>query len=436
MEKEILAIPEVEQVTATIGRGAERFMLTYAPEKAYDNYAQLIVQAHSFEQVTPALDKVRKLAHEYYPQAFVKFDRPALGPTTSAKVEARFSGPDTEMLRELGQQVMAIFDAEPDAINVRHDWYERTKVLRPVYDEATARRLGISQADIDQAIAMNMQGRQIGTYRHGSKVLPIMLRPPEQERSGVAQLDEVQVYSPTNGVYVNIGQFVRENRVEWEDPFIKRLDRKRTLAVLSDPGSGSNPFALHDKVRAQVEALPLPTGYNLEWGGEYEAQQDANKAVFAFVPLGVLVMVVINIFMFNSLKQTLVIWLTMPLAIIGVSFGLLVTDSPFSFMALLAVLSLVGMQIKNGIVLVEEIKRLNEEEELDWHTAISNAAVSRLRPVTMAAITTILGMLPLQGDVFFQTMAVTIMFGLGFATVLTLIVVPVLFALFYGVKEV
>jgi multidrug efflux pump subunit AcrB len=378
---------------------------------------------------------VRRITQEAYPQALVKLERPAIGPTTSAKIEARFSGPDPEVLRKLGRRAITVFDSEPDAINVRHDWYERAKLLRPVYDEAAARRLGISQADIDRAIAMNMEGVPIGTYRHGSRILPILLRPPEQERHGVEQLNEVQVYSQSNGVYVNIGQFVHEVRVEWEDPIIKRRDRKRTLVVLADPSPASNPFALFAKVRDKVEALELAAGYSLEWGGEYEAQQDANKAVFAFLPLGVLMMVVINVFMFNSAKQTLVIWLTIPLAIIGVGWGLLITDSPFSFMALLAVLSLIGMQIKNGIVLVEEIKRLQEEECFSWQDAISEAAVSRLRPVTMAALTTILGMVPLLGDVFFQPMAVTIMFGLGFATVLTLIVVPVLFALFYGVRE-
>jgi len=434
LEAKILTLPEVAQVTATVGRGAERFMLTYAPEKAYPNYAQLLVRTHSIEQVNSALEQTKALVRQTDPEAFVKFQRPALGPTTNAKVEARFSGPDPAVLQDLARQAMAIFDAEPNAINVRHDWYERTKLLRPVYDEAAARRLGITQADLNQAIAMNLQGRRIGTLRNGSELLPILLRPPEAERRGAEQLSEVQVYSPANGVYVDIGQLVREVRVEWEDRIIKRRDRKRTLAVLADPGPASNPFALLGEVRPQVEALPLPPGYTLEWGGEYEAKQDADKAVFAFVPLGVLMMVVINLFMFNSVKQTLVIWITVPLAIIGVGWGLLLTGAPFSFTALLAVLSLVGMQIKNGIVLVEEVKRLKEEEHLDWHRAISDAAVSRLRPVTMAALTTVVGMFPLLGDVFFQPMAVTIMFGLGFATVLTLIVVPVLFALFYGVK--
>jgi len=197
---------------------------------------------------------------------------------------------------------------------------------------------------------------------------------------------------------------------------------------------GVTPATLHAKLRGAVEAIDLPEGYSLMWGGEYEKQKKANIAVFAFVPLGLLVMVILTVLLFSSAKQTLVVWITVPLSIIGVTIGLLSTDSPFSFMALLALLSLIGMQLKNGIVLVEEIKRLKSELKQGWLDAITDAAISRLRPVTMAAITTILGMLPLLGDVFFQPMAVTIMFGLGFATLLTLIVIPVLFGLFYHVR--
>ena len=434
LEQELLALEEVKQVTATIGRGADRFMLTYNPERSYPSYAQLIVEAHSYEQVSSAIDKTQTIIFEHYPQAFTQFKRPAIGPATAAKIEARLIGPDTKVLRELGDQMIAIFNDNPDAINIRQDWRERTKILQPVFDSSAARRLGISQADLDYALHGHVNGAQIGTYRDGSQILPIVVRPPENERLGIAQLEQIQVYSPVTQSYVSIGQFVRGVDLGWEDPIIKRRDRKRTLAVLADPSLNSNPFKLHSELRGPAEALPLPQGYTLEWGGEYEAQQDANVSVFAFVPLGVLVMIVINIFMFNSIRQTVVIWITVPLAIVGVAYGLWLSDSPFSFTALLAVLSLIGMQIKNGIVLVEEIKRLNEEEEKSWIDAISEASISRLRPVSMAAMTTILGMIPLLSDVFFQPMAVTIMAGLGFATVLTLIVVPVLFALFYKVK--
>ena len=434
LEKAILEFEEVRQITTTIGRGADRFMLTYNPERSYSSYAQIIVEAHNYEAVEAAIEKTKVHVESHFPQAFTQFKRPAIGPATAAKIEARIIGPDSEVLRQLGDQMIKIFRNHPDAINIRQDWRERTKVLEPVYDDAASRRLGISQSNLDEAIRANVSGVLVGTYREGSEVLPIIARPPLQQRLGVDQLEQVQVFSPATQSYINIGQVVRAIDVGWEDPIIKRRDRKRTLAVLADPGKNINSFALHAALRGPAEALELPPGYTLEWGGEFEAQQMANESVFASLPLGVLVMICINIFMFNSLKQTLVIWLTVPLAIIGVAYGLLLTDAPFSFTALLAVLSLIGMQIKNGIVLVEEIKRLNEEENKSWQSSIVIASVSRLRPVTMAALTTILGMIPLLSDVFFQPMAVTIMFGLGFATILTLIVVPVLFALFYRVR--
>ncbi|WP_086934400.1 efflux RND transporter permease subunit [Agarilytica rhodophyticola] len=435
LEKALLNIPEIKQVTATIGQGAQRFMLTYTPEKTYPSYAQLMIQTHSYDQLEGVREKVDEILFTSYPQAFTRFNRISIGPATAAKIEARLIGPDPKVLRSLGQEIIALLNSEPDAINIRQDWRERTKVVQPVFDDAAARRLGISQADLDVALNTNVSGQQVGTYRHGSEILPIIIRPPEKERRGIDQLEQVQVYSPVTQSYINIGQFVRGIDLNWEDPIIKRRDRKRTLAVLADPGPNSNAFALHQKIRGSIEAIELPVGYSLQWGGEFEAQEQANEAVFAFLPLGLLVMIVITVFMFNSVKQTLVIWITIPLAIIGVAYGLLLTSSAFSFTALLAVLSLIGMQIKNGIVLVEEIKRLKEEENFDWYQAICDAAVSRLRPVSMAALTTILGMIPLLTDVFFQPMAVTIMFGLGFATILTLIVVPVLFALFYSVKN-
>lgn len=436
LENYVKSLDSVEHVTTTIGRGADRFMLTYAVEFNAPSYAQLIIRTKTFDDIKPLIKQLRQYTQNEYPQAFVKFGRMAIGPATKAKIEARFIGPDPKVLRDLGEQGLAILRNEPDAINVQQDWRERSKVIRPVFNDEEARRLGISKSDLDNAIALNVSGLSIGLYRDGSTLLPIVLRPPEAERGTVEQLQNIQIFSPAKQAYVSIEQVTDRIDVVWEDPLIKRRDRKRTLSVLADPDTdrGSNPISLLGKIRPAFEAIPLQPGYSLQWGGEFEAQAKANKAVFAYVPLGALLMVVITVFMFNSIRQTLVIWITVPLALIGVSAGLLIMNTPFSFTAMLAVLSLSGMLIKNGIVLVEEIKLLNEEQEMPWIMAIEQAAVSRMRPVTMAMITTVLGMIPLLPDVFFRPMAVSIMFGLGFATVLTLIMVPVLFALFYRVK--
>lgn len=228
-----------------------------------------------------------------------------------------------------------------------------------------------------------------------------------------------------------IEQVVSGFVTNWEDPLIMRLDRKRTLTVQADPSilSGQTAAQLFQRLRPQIEAIELPPGYSLEWGGEYESSRDARRAVFGSLPLGYLVMFLITILLFDSFKRAMVIWLTVPLAIIGVTFGFLLTGIPFGFMALLGFLSLSGMLVKNGIVLVDEI-RLQLDSGKAAYEALVDASISRVRPVSMAALTTILGMAPLLTDAFFQSMAVVIMFGLGFATVLTLVVLPMLYSLF------
>nr|WP_321457441.1 efflux RND transporter permease subunit [uncultured Cohaesibacter sp.] len=436
LEKVMQKNDKIKQVTSTIGAGAQRFMLTYSAERTYPNYGQFIVEVKNFEDVVEVRQWLDKELTENAPYAFIKTSRFELGTAAGAKIEARITGSNPAVLRQLADKVMDIYHTDPDAINVRQDWQERTKVLRPQFAEAEARRLGITKADIDKALLLNVHGLTIAQARDGSDILPIVLRPPLQERTSVDQLGDIQVYSSVLSKYVSIDQVVKSIDLDWEDPLIMRRDRKRTIKVWADvdPNSGTTSLELFSRLRGKVEALELPLGYELTWGGEYENQTKATGAVFANVPLGILVMFAITVMLFNSIKQTLVVWLTVPLAVIGVTVGLLIFKLPFSFTALIGFLSLSGMLLKNGIVLIEEIKRLNEEDGLSIHDAITRAAVSRLRPVTMAALTTVLGLIPLITDIFFDSLAVTIMFGLATATVLTLIVVPVLFAIFYGVK--
>ncbi|MBA4501449.1 efflux RND transporter permease subunit [Marinobacterium marinum] len=437
IEQALLDMKGVHRVTSTIGRGAERFMLTYAPERQYASYAQLLVETATLDEMERLLPTLKQYLSSHYPQAQSKLTRISIGPSTKSKIEARISGPDADVLRKLGQQMITeVFDPTAGAINIRHDWRERTPVIVPHFDEAEGRRLGITQADLSRAIARNVEGEYSGLIRDGSQLLPVILRPPEEQRQRLEQLESLPIFSQTLQQWIDAGQVMQDTTLDWEDPLIMRRDRKRTLTVLADPDPAGDltAAALFADIRPRAEQMPLPPGYSLSWGGEYEAQDDANKALFAFVPLGLLVMVVITVLLFGSLRQTLVVWLTVPMAIIGVTIGLLSTQTPFAFTALLGILSLSGMLIKNSIVLVEEIKRLYDEEDYNWHDAILYATVSRLRPVSMAALTTILGMLPLLPDAFFRPLAVTIMFGLGFATLLTLVVVPVLYALIYRVK--
>jgi multidrug efflux pump subunit AcrB len=258
------------------------------------------------------------------------------------------------------------------------------------------------------------------------------MRAPSAERDEVASIRNLQIYSSAAGATIPLRQVVIGFETVFEDEIIQRINRERVITALADPRHDEAPLMLND-VRAEVEAIDLPDGYRLEWWGEYKNSKKAQSALAGSIPTFLGLMVLITIGLFNSLRQTAVIWLVVPLAIIGVSVGLLSTQQPFGFMALLGFLSLSGMLIKNAIVLVDEInlQRLEDKPEID---AVTGSAISRLRPVAMAAATTILGMAPLFPDAFFVSMAVTIAFGLFFATVLTMVVVPVLYATIYQIK--
>jgi multidrug efflux pump subunit AcrB len=424
----------VEEVTSTTGQGAPRFMLTYAPEKSYPAYGQLIIRVADREAVATVMQTVRDYSNNHALSAQLKIKPMEIGPSTDAKIEARFSGPDPVILRQLAAKAEELIGNDDGAYNIRDDWRARTKMIRPQFNEQKARRLGISKSDLDNVLLTSLSGKQVGVYRDGTQLLPIIARSPANERLNVESVHDLQIYSPVLGVFVPVTQVVDEFDVQWEDSLIMRRDRKRTITVMADHNvlGDETPAKLFARIRGPIENMELPRGYQLEWGGEFESSSKAQKAIFGSLPLGYLAMFAVTVLLFNSLKQPLVIWATVPLAIIGVSAGLLAMNAPFSFMGLLGLLSLSGMLIKNGIVLVDQIN-LELREGKSPYEAVFDSGVSRVRPVAMAAITTILGMIPLLFDVFFQSMAVTIMFGLGFATILTLIVVPVLYTVIFRI---
>ncbi|MCO7225236.1 efflux RND transporter permease subunit [Pleionea sp. CnH1-48] len=425
---------KVTNVTSTVGQGAPRFMLTYAPKRAYASYGQLIVRVKERDDLQSVMGDLRDYANKNMLNAEVKLKRMEIGPSTDAKIEARFIGPDPDVLRELSLKAKAILAEDPKAFNIRDNWRQRSKIIRPQFNEAIARRLGISKSDLDTLLLSSFTGMHVGLYRDGTHLLPIVARLPEKERLNVDSLSGLQIYSPAMKVYVPITQVVDGFITEWEDSLIMRRDRKRTLTVMADHDVLGDETAakLFQRVRPKIEAIPLPHGYTLEWGGEFESSSKAQKAIFGSLPLGYLTMFLITVLLFNAIRAPLVIWATVPLAVIGVAFGLLIMNASFSFMALLGLLSLSGMLIKNGIVLVDQIN-LELDGGKQPYQAVVDSGVSRVRPVSMAAITTILGMIPLLFDVFFKSMAVTIMFGLGFATILTLIIVPVLYAMIHRI---
>lgn len=432
MRRDIARLPGVTHVTTTIGQGALRFLLTYSPERADSSYAQFLVDVEDQRQINDLLPRVQRELTEAYPDALIITKRFLLGPGEGGRIQIRFSGEETATLRTLADQAVAILRADGGAKGIRIDTREPVPVLRPQFSEAQARLTGITRSDLGETLQTAFSGRRIGVYREGDELLPIMARSPQAERSDPDFLRDVQIFSPVAGRFIPVRQVVSDFTAALEEPLVMRRNRLPTITVHADQSSGL-ASELHERIRAQIEAIPLPPGYRVEWGGEHEDSAKAKAALAGTLPVFVLLMVLIVIALFNSLKVTLIIWLTVPLSVIGIVLGLLAFDQPFGFMALLGALSLSGMLIKNGIVLIDEIHSQLRTGKAPWD-AVVDASVSRVRPVSMAVLTTVFGLIPLLFDVFFGAMAVTIVVGLLFASVLTLFVVPVLYVTFFGFR--
>jgi len=424
MEKHLLAQAETESVATYAGEGALRFILTYTPGDPASNYGHLIVTARDGDGADMLKRKLDSFVRENLPHLDPRIRSFAKGTGGGAKVQVRFLGKDPSQLRRLAERVKGIYASDPDAVNIRDDWGNRTKVIRPELNDSV-QLLGLSRRDVANAIKMAFTGVAAGLYREGEKLLPIVARLPESERLSVESLEGTQVWSALNRRYIPLSQFISRIATVAEDSFIYRINRKKALTVECDSGS-DKPGALFDRIRHLVEGIPLPQGIEMEWGGEYESSQEAQAGLMGMIPIGFLAIVVILVMLFNGFRQPLVILLCLPLSVMGLTLGLLVMDRPFDFLSMLGFLSLAGMLIKNAIVLIDQIDIEMSEGKAPLE-AVIDSGVSRTRPVMMASLTTVLGMVPLYFDVLFSAMAVTIMFGLTVATVLILVVVPVLY---------
>ncbi|MHC4208291.1 MAG: efflux RND transporter permease subunit, partial [Planctomycetota bacterium] len=436
LEQHLLEDSRVSAVSTFVGQGPPRFYLPVDPEAPYPSYGQLIVNVHDYREVDALIAELRPWTKARMPQARVVLRKYGLGPSETWPVEARFSGPavaDPEVLRALGEQGEAIFAASPFADIVRTNWRQRVKKVVADYDETNARWTRTARSDVARATRRGYDGMVVGQYREQDKLLPIIARAVEPERREFAgSMESLQVRPLDFTQSVPLAQLTRSVEVAWEDPLIWRWDRRRAITV------GGTPVGLATVLRADVidaiESIPLPPGYELEWDGEYSSSRDAQQSLIpGMIPAGIVIALVI-VALFNAYRPPLIILFTIPFALIGVTIGLLATGQPFGFVALLGAMSLAGMMIKNAIVLLDQVNIEKAAGKNDYD-AIMDAAVCRLRPVLLAAGTTVLGVIPLLKDVFWISLAVTIMAGLAFGTILTMILLPVLYAVLYRVKS-
>ncbi len=432
IEKHIRQMEGVKQVTSFIGRGATRFMLVYSPESPNSSFTQLIVETTDHKLIPGLEQKIRHYLATDFPNSDPKYKKIMIGPTTDGKIEARISGPHTGMLRELSDKTKTIMFNDPYTDSIRDNWRQEVMLSKPIYSESLARTTGISRNLLSESLQMTFGGLAVGLYREKDELIPIIARLPEAQRDNINAMYNMFIWSPINNANIPIQQVVKDFTTTWEDTRIHRRDRKRTITPSADPLHQPTGMVF-ERLQPQIEAIERPVGYDLVWGGEHEAQSDAQKALASKLPLSFLLMILVVIMLFSRVKQPLIIWLTVPLSVIGVTVGLLAAGLPFDFMALLGFLSLTGLLIRNAIVLIDQID-IEIAEGKNHYDAVIDSTISRVRPVSMGALTTILGVVPLLLDPFFKSMAMLIMSGLAFATVLTLFVVPVLYTIFFHIS--
>jgi len=405
IEAYLKGMDNVKHVTSLVGKGALRFILTYSPELTNSAYAQFLVDVDDYRVIDNMMQEIETHLIEHFPDARPKVEKFAMG-SAGPKVELRILGPEADTLRKISSEVMQMIADTGSATCINTDWEQRVKNVRVVLADDQANLNGITKPDV--AVVL-------------------------KQAFNIDSINNLSIWSPKAGKMIPLRQVVSRFETVLEDNIIWRKNRMKTITVKADPKLGLMTSQLQEALMAPVADLKLPRGYFVEWGGELESSTDAQTSLFGLIPVVFLAMVIVVICLFNAIKQPLIIFLCVPLCLIGVTAGLLSANQPFGFMAILGVLSLSGMLIKNAIVLIDEINlQINTgKEPLD---AVIDSGASRLIPVGMAASTTALGMAPLILDAFFISMAVTIIAGLVFASVLTMIFVPVLYTLFFKIK--
>ena len=420
----------VTDISSWTGRGPIRFTMILLPERPDPAYAQLIVNVDNTDAVQGLMAAARQLIAAEFPETHHMVRRLEFTEGTASKIETRFYGTDRTVLRSLADRAMQLY-VNHGLVDRKIDWREQILSLRIVPDEARARRAGIQLPDVARALASSTIGTTVGVLRDADKPVPIVARIMPLAETAETLLER-DLWSEGTQSFVSARQIVSSAALHAEDSFIMRQNRVRRITVQGNAPEGQTANSAFNAIRAEIEAIPLPPGYELQWGGEHEAMTKANESVISRFPLALLAMIIATLILLGSVRQMLVIWMTVPLIMVGVFVGLFVTNLSFTFPAMLGLLSLIGILIKNCVIMVEEINLRSARDGVSQQ-ALVDACVSRLRPVLLASGTTIIGMAPLLRDDFFREMAVTIMGGLAFGSVLALLAVPVFYALLFSI---
>lgn len=432
IDRYVRTLDGVVNTTSFIGEGGMRFIISYDYQTPNSSYGQLLVEVDDYHRIDDLMVDIESYMEKEFPQSDPNSQKIQNGPAITYKMEVRFRGPDVAVLKDLATQAEKVFAASSNARDLRTDWRTPVEILRPQFSQVQARYAGISRSDVANALQWNFNGVTAGLFHEGDDLIPIQFRSPEKDRASADNLRNMQIWNSLQNSYVPLRQVTTGIDTVAEDALVKRRDRQRTITVQCNPIQGL-PAEYHAAIHDQIELIKLPVGYSVEWGGEYESSAESQAPLAKVFPLCILGMFLIVVWLFDSFRRPLIIFMTVPLSLIGVTAGLLLTGLPFGFMSILGFLGLTGMLIKNAIVLIDQIEQ-DLALGVEPYKAVLDSSVSRMRPVLMASGTTILGMAPLLFDAFYAAMAATIMSGLFAATFLTLVIVPVAYTKIYGIK--
>lgn len=419
----------VEMVSTYIGRTPPRYYLSNVSFGPQSNYAQLLVKCNDTKEARALHALLQDSIRVKYPQPLIKVNKFELSPLTEAVIEARFLGPDAAVLDSLTNIAIEIMRRNPKVADARNEWVNMAMLIRPDYDPVRAGAMGITKSAMMESVKSIGDGLPVGVYRDNEKQVPVLLK------SDVGNISDLGDFPVWNGKQsVPLSQLTKKIETTWEYPQIRTYNRQLSMAAMCGVKSGCTMAEVHSEIRKEIEAIELPEGYTFFWDSQFKDQNEGLQALAKYFPMAFLMLVVILVALFGNYREPVIIIAVLPLSLIGVAIGMLLTGFDFGFFPIAGWLGLLGMIIKNVIVLIDEINVLYRKEEMALQKAIVEATVSRTRPVLMAATTTIAGMIPLLFDVAFGGMAATIIFGLTFATMLTLFVTPALYAIFYKVK--
>lgn len=423
--------PETEMISTYIGRTPPRYYLSNINFGPQSNYAQLLVKCRTSKESRRLNALLQDSIRLKYPEPLIKVNKFELSPLSEAMIEARFLGPDPAVLDSLVNEAIEIMRRNPKVADARNEWGNMTLMLRPVYDPVKAGELGITKAQMMQSVKSISDGTPVGIYRDNEKKVPVLLKSEGYDITDEHSLGNFYVWNGERSA--PLSQVTERIETTWEFPQIRTYNRQLSMAAMCGVQPGHTMAEVHGEIREEIEKMKLPEGYTFFWDSQFKDQKEAVQAIVKYFPLAFLALVVILVALFGNFRQPIIILCVLPLSLIGVAVGMLLTGFDFGFFPIAGWLGLLGMIIKNVIVLIDEINIQRRDGVLPY-TAVVEATVSRTRPVLMAATTTILGMIPLLFDIAFGGMAATIIFGLTFATLLTLFVTPTLYVLFYKVK--